>query len=211
VIVYVTTEMQFASDYILLFAKSPLVRLGKATPWELTSNSIEAVDRLLTDIGSDYQVVNNVAMHRTAIIEGQASIKGPVVIGPRCFIAATSLIRGGCWLDENCVVGPASELKSSFIFRGSKLAHFNFVGDSILGSDVNLEAGSIIANRRNELPGSTIRIVQSGESIETGVQKFGALIGDGCKLGANAVVAPGTVLKPETIVPRLGLVDQYSE
>lgn len=203
--------MRFANDYISLFTRSPLVRLGKAAPWELTSNSIEAVGRLLTDIGSDYEIVVNVAVHRTAVVEFHASIKGPAVIGPHCFVAATSLIRGGCWLDENCIIGPASELKSSFMFRDSKLAHFNFVGDSILGSDVNLEAGSIIANCRNELPGSTIRIFQPGETIETGVLKFGALIGDGCKLGANAVVAPGAVLKPKTVVQRLGLVDQYLE
>jgi bifunctional N-acetylglucosamine-1-phosphate-uridyltransferase/glucosamine-1-phosphate-acetyltransferase GlmU-like protein len=59
-------------------------------------------------------------------------------------------LRAGVWLGEGCVVGPGAELTSSFLFAGSKLAHFNFVGDSILGNDVNLEAGSIVANHRNE-------------------------------------------------------------
>jgi UDP-N-acetylglucosamine diphosphorylase / glucose-1-phosphate thymidylyltransferase / UDP-N-acetylgalactosamine diphosphorylase / glucosamine-1-phosphate N-acetyltransferase / galactosamine-1-phosphate N-acetyltransferase len=153
--------MRFANDYIALFAKSPLAGLGKSAPWELTTNAIEAVGRLLPEIGSDYRITGDVAAHRTAVVERGASIKGPAVVGADCFVSATCLLRGGCWLDENCVIGPACELKSSFVFQGSKLAHFNFVGDSILGADVNLEAGSVIADYRNELPGSTIKIVQA--------------------------------------------------
>lgn len=95
------------------------------------------------------------------------------------------------------------------MFAGSKLAHFNFVGDSIFGSEVNLEAGSVVANYRNEFAGATIKIAHAEVILETGVSKFGALIGDGCKVGANAVIAPGAILKPKTIVKRLSLVDQY--
>jgi UDP-N-acetylglucosamine diphosphorylase / glucose-1-phosphate thymidylyltransferase / UDP-N-acetylgalactosamine diphosphorylase / glucosamine-1-phosphate N-acetyltransferase / galactosamine-1-phosphate N-acetyltransferase len=99
-------------------------------------------------------------------------------------------------------------LKSSFVFAGSKLAHFNFVGDSILGRDVNLEAGSVIANYRNELPDPTISLVAEGRRVETGVDKFGALVGDRARIGANAVIAPGAFIAPDTIVPRLSLIDQ---
>lgn len=123
-------------------------------------------------------------------------------------IAAGSLIRGGCCLGNDCVVGPGAELKTSILFSGSKLAHFNFVGDSILGSDVNLEAGSVIANYRNELADPRLRICLNGEIIETEILKFGGLIGDRCRIGANAVVAPGSIIAPATAVPRLGLVDQ---
>jgi UDP-N-acetylglucosamine diphosphorylase / glucose-1-phosphate thymidylyltransferase / UDP-N-acetylgalactosamine diphosphorylase / glucosamine-1-phosphate N-acetyltransferase / galactosamine-1-phosphate N-acetyltransferase len=201
--------MIFAHDYIARFPKSPLAQLGKLAPWELTSGSIGAVDRLLSEIEGEYDVAGNVATHRTAVVEEQALIKGPAIIGPHCFIAATSLIRGGCWLDENCIIGPGCELKSSFMFAGSKLAHFNFVGDSIFGSEVNLAAGSVVANYRNEFAGATIKIAHAEVILETGVSKFGALIGDGCKVGANAVIAPGAILKPKTIVKRLSLVDQY--
>ena len=98
--------------------------------------------------------------------------------------------------------------KSSFVFRGSKLAHFNFVGDSILGCEVNLEAGAIIANYRNEQDNPAISFTHKGQLIDTGVIKFGALVGDRTRIGANAVIAPGAILAPATIVGRLALVDQ---
>jgi NDP-sugar pyrophosphorylase family protein len=201
--------MQFASNYIAAFAASPLAKFGKRTPWDLTTNASEAVNRLLAEIGSTYHDTGAVAVHHTAVVENQASIKGPAIIGPRCFISANSLIRGGCWLDEGCIIGPGCELKSSFVFRSSKLAHFNYVGDSIIGSGVNLEAGSVVANYRNEQPDATIKIFHQGKAVDTHVKKFGALIGDECKIGANAVIAPGAIIKPSTIVARLTLVDQY--
>jgi len=200
--------MHFASDYIAAFAASPLIRFGKWTPWELTNNASEVLHQLLSYVDSSYHVAGAVAIHHTAIVEDRALIKGPAIVGPRCFIAANTLIRGGCWLDQSCTMGPGCELKSSFVFRGSKLAHFNFVGDSIVGSDVNLEAGSIVANYRNERPDSTIKIFHKRKVIDTHVNKFGALIGDECKIGANAVIAPGAILESRTVVPRLTLVDQ---
>ena len=159
-------------------------------------------------LGSGYSFRPGTAVHETAIIETGAIIKGPAIIGPRCFIAATAYLRGGVFLDEDCILGPGTELKSSFMFAGSKLAHFNFVGDSILGSGVNLEAGSIIANYRNEKDDKRIRIKTQEGVLDTGVEKFGALCGDGVRLGANAVVAPGAVLSAGVHVPRLGLIDQ---
>ena len=95
------------------------------------------------------------------------------------------------------------------MFSGSKAAHLNFIGDSIIGSEVNLEAGSMVANYRNELSDKAIRIVHANRVIDTGVDKFGALIGDGTRIGANAVVAPGAILDRDARVPRLGLVDQH--
>ena len=83
-------------------------------------------------------------------------------------------MRGGNWVDANCIIGPGAELKASFVFAGSKLAHFNFVGDSILGEGVNLEAGSIIANYRNERFDKEVRVRFSGNVAGTGVTKFGA-------------------------------------
>jgi bifunctional N-acetylglucosamine-1-phosphate-uridyltransferase/glucosamine-1-phosphate-acetyltransferase GlmU-like protein len=101
------------------------------------------------------------------------------------------------------------ELKSTFMFRGSKVAHLNFVGDSIVGSDVNIEAGAIVANYRNEMDNKRILILWKGTIIDTGVEKFGALIGDNARIGANAVVAPGALIEAGTRLTRLGKVDQY--
>ena len=134
-------------------------------------------------------------IHPDAVIEPGAVIKPPVAIGAGCFIAAHAYLRAGVVLADNVTIGPGVEVKSSLIGRGSTLAHFNFVGDSLLGADVNLEAGAVIANHWNERP-------------DTGRIKFGALIGDHCRIGANAVLSPGTILAPGTVVPRLALVEQ---
>jgi UDP-N-acetylglucosamine diphosphorylase / glucose-1-phosphate thymidylyltransferase / UDP-N-acetylgalactosamine diphosphorylase / glucosamine-1-phosphate N-acetyltransferase / galactosamine-1-phosphate N-acetyltransferase len=154
-----------------------------------------------------YEIHGDVAIHRTATVEDGAVIKGPVVIGPGAFVAAGAYVRDGCWLEEAVILGPGAELKSSFVFRGAKLAHFNFVGDSVLGEGVNLEAGAIVANHRNEREDKQIRLRLAGRLVETGVDKFGALLADGVRIGANAVIAPGAVLAAGVVVPRLGLVD----
>jgi NDP-sugar pyrophosphorylase family protein len=162
-------------------------------------------------LDSSYERVDEWAVHRTARIEAGAVIKGPAIIGPNCFIAAGAYLRGGVYLEQDCIIGPSSELKTSVMFAGSKLAHMNFVGDSIIGADVNIEAGVVIANHRNEREDRNIRIVYHGQVIDTGVSKFGALVGDGSRIGANAVVAPGALLKPASIVGRLQLIDQRPE
>jgi UDP-N-acetylglucosamine diphosphorylase / glucose-1-phosphate thymidylyltransferase / UDP-N-acetylgalactosamine diphosphorylase / glucosamine-1-phosphate N-acetyltransferase / galactosamine-1-phosphate N-acetyltransferase len=200
--------MRVFEEQIAGFRTSALGEFSDIPPWELTLNSTRVVARLLSRLGDAYAVSGDIAIHLTSTVEEGAIIKGPAIIGPKCFIAAGAYLRGGCWLEANCIVGPGAELKSSFIFRGSKLAHFNFVGDSILGCEVNLEAGSIIANYRNERVDPVISFIHMGKRIETGAEKFGALVGDRTKIGANAVVAPGAILAPGTIVKRLSLIDQ---
>ena len=102
------------------------------------------------------------------------------------------------------------ELKSSFVFAGTALAHFNFVGDSVVGAGVNMEAGSIVCNHRNERADKQIfvRSGKGGALQGTGCEKFGALIGDGARIGANAVIAPGALLRAGQVVVRASLLDQ---
>ena len=147
------------------------------------------------------------AIHREAKIEEHVILKGPIIINSNCFVGAHAYLRGGVFMASKSSVGPGCEIKSSFIL-GSALAHFNFVGDSILGSGVNMEAGSIIANHYNERLDKKIRVLIKNKLIETGIEKFGALVGDDTKIGANAVLSPGTLLSPKSIVRRLELVDQ---
>lgn len=197
------------AGYIARFAASPLAHWTGADPWTLTSQAIAVARQLVRMIDDPaYEISGDIAIHRSATVEDGAVIKGPAAIGPGCFIAAGAYVRDGCWLEEQVILGPGAELKSSFVFRGSKLAHFNFVGDSVLGEGVNLEAGSIVANYRNERDEKQIRFRLEGRPVDTGVEKFGALLGDGARIGANAVIAPGAVLAPGMVVPRLGLVDQ---
>ncbi|WP_198148170.1 LbetaH domain-containing protein [Elstera litoralis] len=89
-----------------------------------------------------------------------------------------------------------------------KIAHFNFIGDSLIGPNVNMEAGSIIANHRNENRDKEIMIYFENYIIKTGVEKFGAVVGAHSCIGANAVLAPGTIIFPDTNVERLALIDQ---
>jgi bifunctional N-acetylglucosamine-1-phosphate-uridyltransferase/glucosamine-1-phosphate-acetyltransferase GlmU-like protein len=138
-------------------------------------------------------------------------LKGPLILGADCFVASGAYLRGGCWLAEGCTIGPGAELKSSFVFAGTKLAHFNFVGDSVLGADVNFEAGSIVCNFRNERADKEIRVRVAGALHRTGARKFGALIGDGARIGANAVLAPGTLLPAGAVVRRSALCDQEED
>lgn len=182
--------------------------LAGLTPWAITARAAELVVSVSMTLDGDFRISNTVAVHETAIVESGAVVKGPAIIGPRCFVAASAYLRGGVMLEEDCIIGPGAELKTSLMFKGGKLAHFNFVGDSILGEGVNLEAGSVIANYRNERDDKRIRIATAQGVIDTGAEKFGALIGDGVRIGANAVIAPGALIAPHTIVPRLYLVDQ---
>ena len=194
--------------FVAAFQASPLQKWASLPPWELTSQSEAVVQQLLHNIAEpEYIVANKVAVHVSATVEPGAVLKGPLILGPHCFVASGAYLRGGNWVAERCTFGPGAELKSSFVFSGTKLAHFNFVGDSILGSDVNLEAGSIICNYRNERADKEVRARVGGALHRTGRTKFGALVGDRSRIGANAVIAPGAVLPAGSVVRRASLRD----
>jgi NDP-sugar pyrophosphorylase family protein len=178
-------------------------------PWMLVRQIEELLSAQLKFLDhNEFVINNNVAIHKTAIVEQGVIIKGMAVISANCFIGAHAYLRGGIFLGEKVSIGPGCEIKSSVIFDSSALAHFNFVGDSILGSHVNMEAGSIIANHHNDRDDKEIFVTINQKKIKTGITKFGALVGDHVKIGANAVLSPGTVLTPESIVKRLELINQ---
>jgi UDP-N-acetylglucosamine diphosphorylase / glucose-1-phosphate thymidylyltransferase / UDP-N-acetylgalactosamine diphosphorylase / glucosamine-1-phosphate N-acetyltransferase / galactosamine-1-phosphate N-acetyltransferase len=195
--------------YISGFGSSPLGCYANIAPWRLVSDSVSIVRALLLALpSSEYHIAGEVAAHRTTIVEGGATLKGPLILGPECFVASGAYLRGGSWVAAKCILGPGTELKSSFVFARSRLAHFNFVGDSILGEDVNLEAGSLICNYRNERSDKEVRVRDAQGLHATGQHKFGALVGDHSRIGANAVLAPGTLLGTGSVVSRGALLDQ---
>lgn len=177
-------------------------------PWDIPAGVPTLLERAFAGLGGGYLIADGVAVHHSATVEIGAVLKGPAIVGPGCFLAAHCYLRGGVWLAGDCVVGPGCEVKSSIVFEKARFAHFNFVGDSLVGSDVNLEAGAIVANYRNDLADRRLRIQLGDTVLSAEVEKFGALIGDGVRIGANAVVAPGAVLQPGAVVRRLELVDQ---
>ena len=175
-------------------------------PWDITAQLPALIEGLLADMDSEYEVKDGIAIHHTATIEPGAVLKGPLIICARSFIAAHAYLRGGVWLGERVTIGPGCEVKSSIISARSAAAHFNFIGDSIIGSGVNMEAGAVIANHYNERVDKSISIRWGTQVIMTGATKFGAVVGDFSRIGANAVLSPGTLLKPHSIVKRLELV-----
>ena len=178
-------------------------------PWLIPGQLPSILERLAKSLtASDYRTSNGVLIHNAAIIEPGAILKPPAVISEGCFVAASAYIRGGVFLDRGVIVGPGCELKTTIVMSGAALAHFNFVGDSIVGAGVNVEAGAVVANHYNERTDKEIRVYIRGQQIRTGVNKFGAVIGDHCRLGANAVLSPGTILEPNAVVGRLALINQ---
>jgi NDP-sugar pyrophosphorylase family protein len=172
---------------------------------------IDGAKDLLKDLPwkiSAADLVKENFIHHTAIVEQGVILKGSYFIGPNCFIGAHAYLRGGVYLFGNNSIGPGCEIKSSILFSNANLAHFNFVGDSIIGANVNFEAGSIVANHFNERTDKEITVTIDNQKIRTGVTKFGALVGDGSRIGANAVLSPGTILTKNTVVARLELVNQ---
>lgn len=108
-------------------------------------------------------------------------------------------------------IGPSSEIKQSIILDNSAVAHFNYIGNSIIGNNVNFEAGSISANHYNERTDKNIFVIYNDEIISTNCNKFGSLVGDDSRIGANAVLSPGTILEKKSIVKRLELIEQVKE
>lgn len=177
-------------------------------PWQITKDISNIIAEKISQLGNEYEITDNIAIHKTATIEKDVVMKGPIIIGEKCFIAANAYLRGGVYLGNSVVVGPACEIKASMVFSNSCIAHFNFIGDSLIGSDVNFEAGAVVANHYNDRDNKRIFVFYKLKLIDTETEKFGALVGDQSKIGANAVLSPGTLLLPKSVVRRLELVDQ---
>jgi len=176
------------------FEKLPIWE-DSSFPWQILegSNSIkEQIEGLFGE--------NGVFIHPSAMVGDFVRIEGPCYIGPRAEIRHAALLRGGSWISDEAVVGHCSEIKNSILLPGSKAPHFNYVGDSILGFGVNLGAGAILSNVRNDRE-EILAPVEDGVMVESGLRKFGALVGDRAQLGCNVVTNPGTVITPGKFIP----------
>jgi len=179
------------------------------SPWDAIHNLSQILKKVIPELPEgEYIVENGIAIHNSAIIEKNVTIKEIAIIGEKSVVKSGAYIRGGTFIGKNVNIGANSEIKQSMIFDHSRIAHLNYVGNSIIGEDVNLEAGSILANHFNELKNKNIKLIINESIIETNLVKFGSLIGDGCRIGANAVLNPGTVLRKKSVVGRLVHVDQ---
>ncbi|GEO03871.1 glucose-1-phosphate thymidylyltransferase [Adhaeribacter aerolatus] len=182
---------------------------GNLLPWEITNNLKNILSEKIVNLGTEYAINDNVAVHQTAVMEQGVVLKGPAIIGPHCFVGAHAYFREGVFLADSVKIGPGCEIKNSIICANTAIAHFNYIGNSIIGRNINFEAGSIAANHYNERAIKNISVVYDSKVINTGSDKFGSLVGDGSKIGANAVLSPGTILGKNSVVKRLELVEQY--
>ena len=147
-----------------------------------------------------YLTDDKVILGPGAVVEPGALIKGPTVIGKNTEVRQGAYMRGDCLVGDGCVVGHTTEMKASIMMDGSKAGHFAYIGDSILGRDVNLGAGTKLANLR--MISGTV-VISSGkgkERYDTGRRKIGAILGDRTETGCNTVTSPGTLLGPRSIV-----------
>ena len=190
------------SEIPALFAELPDAFAGRfdpEAPWALLGDALDEVLAGLpsSDIQSGLSPEVHLAGDRIVIgpgarIHPSVVIEGPVFIGRDVEIRPGAYIRGGCWIGDRCVIGANTELKRALLLPHAKAPHLNYVGDSILGANVNLGAGTILSNFRHD--GGQIHIPVGGFRLDTGRRKLGAILGDGVLTGCNCVLHPGTVV-----------------
>ena len=167
---------------------------GKTYPWEvlpLIGTFIEKLGKTLSSEEYD-QIGENIWVAKSASIAPTVAINGPCIIGKNAEIRQCAFIRGNAIVGEGAVVGNSTELKNVILFNKVQVPHYNYVGDSVLGYKAHMGAGSITSNVKSDKK----LVVIHGEDfeLETGMKKFGAMLGDGVEVGCNSVLNPGTVV-----------------
>jgi UDP-N-acetylglucosamine diphosphorylase / glucose-1-phosphate thymidylyltransferase / UDP-N-acetylgalactosamine diphosphorylase / glucosamine-1-phosphate N-acetyltransferase / galactosamine-1-phosphate N-acetyltransferase len=160
---------------------------------------------------------NSVVIGDGTVVEPGAYIQGPAIIGNDCQIRHGAYIRGDVIIGNNCVVGHSTEMKNSILLDNAAAPHFAYVGDSILGRDVNLGAGTKLSNlpvvsvqNGQSAKRPTIKITVDGTVYDTGLSKLGAILGDGSQTGCNVVTNPGTIIGRRTLVyPNMSVKKGY--
>ena len=161
-------------------------------PWE----ALAGIQDFILSVGptlEDYdEVAPHVWVHKTATVAPTAYLGGPCIIGPETEVRHCAFIRGSALVGAGCVVGNSVELKNVVLFDKVQVPHYNYVGDSVLGYRAHMGAGSITSNVKSD---KTLVVVKGGdERIETGLKKFGAMLGDCVEVGCNSVLNPGSVI-----------------
>lgn len=162
-------------------------------PWQALSGIKALILELGAQLGEEFeQVMPEVWVHKTAKVAPTAYLGSPCIIGAGTEVRHCAFIRGSALVGENCVVGNSVELKNVILFDHVQVPHYNYVGDSILGYKAHMGAGSVTSNVKSD---KTLVVVRSGEEkVETGLKKFGAMVGDHVEVGCNSVLNPGTVI-----------------
>ena len=164
-------------------------------PWQALPLIGKWILQLAADLPqADYeQVADDIWVAKSAVVAPSASLNGPLIIGPQTEIRHCAFIRGNALVGSRCVVGNSTELKNVILFDQVQVPHFNYIGDSILGYKAHLGAGAITSNVKSDKSNVKIRL-SGAQAIDTGLRKFGALIGDQVEVGCNSVLNPGSII-----------------
>ena len=179
---------------------------GVTYPWEVLPKISEFILKLGETLPEEEydKVGDDVWIARSANVFSSAYIKGPAIIGKNAEIRQCAFIRGNAIVGEGAVVGNSTELKNVILFNKVQVPHYNYVGDSILGYKSHMGAGSITSNVKSD---KTLVVVKTPEgNIETGLKKFGAMLGDEVEVGCGSVLNPGTVVGSHTNIYTLSSV-----
>ena len=183
---------------------------GFAYPWQALQGISGLIRELGQTLGDDYLSIGpEVWAHKTAVVAPSASITGPCIIGAGSEVRHCAFIRGSVLVGENCVVGNSTEVKNVILFDRVQVPHFNYVGDSILGYKAHMGCGAVTSNIKSDRTNVTIRTSEG--RVDTGLIKFGAMLGDYSEVGCNAVLNPGTVLGRNCTVYPTSCVRGYVE
>ena len=195
-------DITIAELYTLEETIAKDVFTGFTYPWEI----LPEIHNFILKLGSvlspeEYEKRGeDIWIARDAVIAPTVSIQGPCIIGKGAEIRQCAFIRGNAIIGEGAVVGNSTELKNVILFNKVQVPHYNYVGDSILGFKAHMGAGSITSNVKSD---KKLVVVKAGEErIETGLKKFGAMLGDEVEVGCGSVLNPGTVIgKQSNIYP----------
>lgn len=179
---------------------------GCLYPWEVLPKIKDFIINLGENLNNEEydKLGENVWIAKSAKVAESAYINGPTIIGKNAEIRHCAFIRGNAIVGENAVVGNSTELKNVILFNNVQVPHYNYVGDSILGYKSHMGAGSITSNVKSD---KKLVIVKSeDEKIETGLKKFGAMLGDNVEVGCGSVLNPGTVIGKNTNIYPLSSV-----
>ncbi|MEW6608628.1 MAG: glucose-1-phosphate thymidylyltransferase [bacterium] len=147
-----------------------------------------------------FLIGDNIQIGEGTVVEPGAFIAEPTIIGKNTQIRQGAYVRGSVIVGDECVVGHTTEMKNAIMLNKAKAGHFAYIGDSILGNEVNLGAGTKLANFKFENLSSTVDVRCNDKIYKTGLRKFGAILGDKTETGCNSVMTPGTLLGPKSIV-----------
>jgi len=175
-------------------------------PFEVLPHIGEYIKKIGKTLDSNIyeQKGENIWIAKSAKVAASASITGPCIIGENTEVRHCAFIRGNALVGNDCVVGNSTELKNVILIGKVQVPHYNYVGDSILGFGSHMGAGSITSNVKSDK--SLVTLKQNGEVFETGLKKFGAMLGEFVEIGCGSVLNPGTIIGKNTNVYPLSMV-----